>query len=135
MLHGQRQSIPSGRDIGYASPGFTWGKSGTVTAGTYLLNDTVPSSLTGRIIPVYNGLVTKMFISVQTATTCTVKLQKRSGASFVDLATITLSAARTNVQTYVGVNLTYQDELAVVVSSGSCSNPVVGAIIEGDGSP
>ena len=39
-----------------ASPGFTWGKSGAVK-NSWLLNDTVPSNLAGRVVPIDGQIV------------------------------------------------------------------------------
>lgn len=117
---------------GGASPGLSWGRSGNVPNNAYLQNETVPSNITGRPCPV-TGTVTTLFAAIQTAGACTFTLQKRSGTSFVDLASISLaSGQRSKI-----LNITsppavaFGDELAVKVTSGSPNNPIVGAIVKG----
>lgn len=116
-----------------ASPGFTWGASGNLNSGSYLLNDTVPSNVAGRMVPLTSGYIAQAFVAVENSTTASFVIQKRSGASFVDLTTITLTAARVgtfNLGTSITVSL--NDEIAVKVSSGSCKNPVLGLVIKGN---
>jgi len=114
-----------------ASPGFTWGRSGNSTAGAYLQNDTVPSNVSGRIVPLSSGNITNVFIACDVTATFSIKIQKRSGASFVDLTTVTITAARTGTFTVTGVPVVLNDEIAVQVSSGSAQNVVVGIVIKG----
>lgn len=113
-----------------ASPGFSWGRSGAIPANTYLLNDTVPSNITGRVVPLTTGTIRRAVIACGTASTFDVKVQKRSGVSFVDLFTVSVSAARTSVSTQ-SQSVTSGDELAVLVSSGSTDNLVVSLIMVG----
>lgn len=112
------------------SPGFTWGRSGNTPSNTYLLNDSVPSNTTGRISPI-SGYIDRVFVSNELPNTFTVEIQKRSGASFVTLCSISLTAERTKVQSYTNVMVTELDEIAARVSSGSCKNVVVGLVIKG----
>lgn len=113
-----------------ASPGFSWGRSGAIPTNTYLLNDSVPSNVTGRVVPLTTGTIKKAVIACGTSSTFDVKIQRRSGASFVDLATVSVSAARTKVQT-LSVSVSSGDELAILVSSGSTDNLVVSLIMVG----
>jgi hypothetical protein len=113
-----------------ASPGFTYGRSGNVGSNTYLLNDTVPSNVSGRTVPV-TGFVSEVFVAQELADTFSFKIQKRSGASFVDLATITVTSVRTTTASLSNVAVVKGDELSIVVSSGSCKNPVIGFVVKG----
>lgn len=113
-----------------ASPGFSWGRSGALPTNTYLLNDSVPSNVTGRVVPLTTGIIKKAVIACGTASTFDVKVQKRSGASFVDLFTISVSAARTSVTTQTQAVVS-GDELCILVSSGSTDNLVVSLIMVG----
>jgi hypothetical protein len=133
-LYGNRDAQIPGSSANSASPGFTWGKSGTVGAGTYLLNDTVPSNLSGRLVPVYDGIISEVFVSGEYGSTytCTIAIEKRNGASWTELTTVSLSSERIKVQTVSSVTLTREDEIAVKVKTGSIKNPVVGVIIKGD---
>jgi len=113
-----------------ASPGFTWGKSGNVSAGAYLLNDTVPSNLAGRIIPIGNGKIAEVFVACQDNATCILSVEKRSGVSFIELLTISLTTQRNKVQAYT-VSVSKGDELTTKVKTGSIKNPVIGIVIKG----
>jgi len=114
-----------------ASPGFTWGKSGSVS-NTYLLNDTVPGNTAGRLSPV-DGFITTIFVSCEIATSTVIEIQRRTaGPTFTILATVTLSAERKKtvllaVQPAVAKN----DELMIKVTGPSIKNPVIGLIIKG----
>ena len=115
-----------------ASPGFTWGRSGNTPAGSYLQNDTVPSNVSGRLVPVSDGLIKTVFVSQKTATSCTVVVQKRTGSVFTDLATVTLTTQRVKVlDISPPIAVAYADEIVVKVGSGSPSDPVVGLMIKG----
>ena len=109
------------------SPGFSWGKSGNATNNTWLLNDTVPSNLAGRVVPV-DGTIVKIFAACQNNTTGSIGIYSRSGATFTLLATITFSSQRFKVDTF-DVDVDAEDELAARVTSGSFKNPVIGVSI------
>ena len=115
-----------------ASPGFTWGDSGNVSSGSFLLNDTVPSNKAGRAVPLKDAKITKVFVTNEITNTFDVQILKRLGpGSFSVLTTISLTAQRKKVQSYTNVNVDEEDELAVRTAVGSCKNPVVGVIIVG----
>lgn len=113
-----------------ASPGFTWGRSGNAPSDTYLLNDSVPSNTTGRIVPISSGVIAQVFVATETLDTWVLAIEKRSGVTFTEIGTISLSSQRTKVQS-TSIAVTLGDELALKVKSGSCKNPVVGLIIKG----
>ena len=116
-----------------ASPGFSWGGSGNQTPGTYLLNDTVPSNTTGRIVPLSGGFITDIFLAVQDATTCTIDIQKKVAGVFTTLVSVTITADRSG-QFSVNVPVSLGMELACRVSptsANSMKNPVCGVIIKG----
>jgi len=115
-----------------ASPGFTWGDSGTVNSGTFLLNDTVPSNLAGRIVPLTTGEITQVFVSSQDVDTFDIQVLKRTGpGTFSVLTTISLTAQRIKTETKTGVSVALGDEIATKLSAGSGKNVVVGVIIRG----
>lgn len=135
LLHGSRSDQIGGADSIAASPGFTWGKSGNIGSGTYLLNDTVPSNRTGRLVPTYDSIISEVLVAGEYGNTytCTIAIEKRNGASFTELCTVSLSAERIKVESFSCL-VAREDELAVKVKSGSIKNPVVGVIIKGDSS-
>lgn len=133
VLHADKGGQLPGADSISASPGFTWGKSGNVgPSSVYLLNDTVPSNKAGRLVPLEDGLITEVFVAVELNATVTFAIEKRVGASFVELLTISLNGSeRTKVNTYE-VSVVKADELVCRLKSGSAKNPVIGIIIKGD---
>ena len=131
MLNGNRTSQVAGADSVSASPGFTWGRSGNATSSTYLLNDTVPSNISGRLIPLNDSIISEIFVTCQNNATCVIAVERRVGAVYTELATITLTAERKKVVSY-SVGVDYLDEICVKVKSGSLQNPVVGVVVKGD---
>lgn len=131
MLYGQRSENLPGADTIATSPGFTWGKSGNVSSGAYLLNDSVPSNLAGRIVPAYNAQITQIFVTTETNDTATLAIETRSGVTFTEIGTISLSAERKKIVD-VAISISWGDEIAVKVKTGSCKNPVLGLVIKGD---
>ena len=100
---------------------------------SYLLNDTVPSNTTGRIVPLSAGNITDIFVSAQNATTYTIDIQKNVAGVFTTIASVTVTAARSG-QFNVTVPVVLGMELACRVSPSSANsvkNPVCGVIIKG----
>ena len=124
--------VDAGAGADVLSPGFTWGRSGQVGNGAYLLNDTVPSNLTGRVVPIESGIISKILVANQQNNTFNVVVQKHLGGGlFQDLATVSLINERTKVAEPIGgIAVTFGDELAVKID-GSSKQPVVGLIIKG----
>lgn len=114
-----------------ASPGFSFSRSGTSNAGTYLQVDAVPSNQAGRIVPLNTGFVTDVFISCQTAATFTVEFQKRVGSTFTTFLTVTVTSARKLTQSLTATPVALNDEICARIGTGSVSNIVVGLIIRG----
>ena len=78
-----------------ASPGFSFGRSGTVVAGTYLQNETVPSNVSGRWVYINNATIKNVFISNELVTTYKIEVlyHNGNGAGLTSLGTITVTAA------------------------------------------
>lgn len=118
-----------------ASPGFTWGRSGNVNQNTWLLNDSVPSNLSGRTVFLNNAVVEKIFIANQDATAgIIIEIYSHDGDS-VNLAligTVTTLATRSNTFT-VNLPIALNKQLAMKVASGSATgkNLVTGCLIRG----
>ena len=113
----------------YASPGFTFGKSGTVK-NTFLLCDTVPSNLAGRIIPA-NGQITEIFGACEDVTSGVITVYKRVGAAFNPLTTLTFSSQRKDIEYKTDVNVSAGDEIAAAVTTGTFKNLVFGFQVRG----
>ena len=117
-----------------ASPGFTWGRFGSIdtanTPDTYLLNDEVPSNVTGRLVTFSNPTIRKVLVTNGAVNTFTITVQEHDGTTFTDLLAVTVTAAR-SVVADLAVPMTSGKQLAVKITSGSTDNPVVGVIIDG----
>lgn len=120
---------------GLISPGFTWGRSGNSVSNTWLQNDTVPSNVTGRNFPFYNGQLVTIAVSNEDITTATVELYEHDKVTFTLLATLTLTTQRSKEQNFIGVPITKGKELAVKIGSGSVKNIVVQLVIKGTLTP
>jgi hypothetical protein len=117
----------------FASTALTWGGLGTITKGSYLLNEAVPSNVAGRIVPLSYCAIREVSVSTENAYSYKLNIQTRSGAIFTTISTVTVTAARTAVFD-VNVSVNKGDELAVRVDPTSIDNPkniVVGLIIKG----
>lgn len=111
-------------------PSFTWGISGSVK-NTYLLNETVPSNVTGRIVPV-TGILTNITVANEDAQTFTIEIRERNGG-FTTIASLSLVNERKKTAT-INVPITAGDELSCYISAGvseKAKNPVVFLIMEG----
>lgn len=114
-----------------ASPGFSWGRSGSINSGTWLQNETVPSNLAGRAFPLYNGELVQMTVANDGINTFNASLYEHDGTTYTLLATVSLTAQRSKTDSFTGVIITQGKELAVQITSGSCKNCIVTAIFKG----
>lgn len=114
-----------------ASPGFSFGRSGNVTSGSYLNNESVPSNVTGRPVDLDSSKITQISVSNELSNTFEIVIEEHDGTTYTELCTISLTAQRTKKQIY-SVNVTSGKELAAKVKSGSCKNPVVTVYVKGD---
>jgi hypothetical protein len=110
-----------------ASPGFTWGNSGTVT-NAFLLNDTVPSNKSGRLVSI-TGNIVSVFVALELATTVAIEIKRNVLGVFTTIATANMVASRKNTFA-VSIPVSINDELACYVN-GSCKSPVVGIVVKG----
>jgi len=117
-----------------ASPGFTWGRSGNVTSG-WLQNETVPSDITGRNFPLYNGELMQLSVANEGVNTFTLELYEHDGTTYTLKATMALVAQRSKVQTFSGVTIAHDKEIGIKFASGSGKNIVVQAILKGSSVP
>lgn len=115
-----------------ASPGFSWGRSGSIGSGTWLLNESVPSNNTGRYVSISNPVLYEIFASNEGVNTFTISIYEHSGNSIglTLLDTLTVTSARGGSKTS-SVSVTQGKQIAVRLTSGSAKNIVVGTIIKG----
>jgi len=118
-----------------ASPGFTWGDVGSATAGTFLENDSVQSSNSGRLVP-FDGFITDFFINNERSQgTKIMEILRRRPAqtgTYTPIFQTTLGPGTRVVRVPVNVAVLEEDELAIRVQPGSdrFQNPVVGLILK-----
>ena len=125
------EEISTQRAAVSASPGFTWGRSGAVVADSYLLNDGVPSNVTGRRVPVTTGIISTVFIDSENIDTFDVRVFKHP-SPFTTLAIVSIVADRGGTfKLAVPSEVTEGDRLGIQIINGSCKNPVIGLIIKG----
>lgn len=120
-----------------ASPGFTWGASGSIK-NAYLLNDTVPSNLAGRICTV-TGFLKVIFITTERDNDkYTLEIRRRNtNGTFTTIASVVADdtdGERTYITTGLSVPVTIGDELVAYIKkfgNKGATNPVCGIILEG----
>lgn len=118
-----------------ASPGFTWGRSGTITQSTWLLNDSVPSNLSGRTVFLNSAEIVRVFVANQDATSgIIIEVYTHDGDSvnLTLVGSVTTAATRSNTFT-VSLPITLNKQVALYIANGSASgkNMVVGCLIKG----
>lgn len=118
-----------------ASPGFTWGRSGNSPAGTWLLNESVPSNISGRTVFLSSALIKKVFISHQDAVIVKYDLYHHlgDGLSMTYIGSASTTASRTYSED-LNLSVPLNVQLAFKVASDSpnaAKNPVVGILLAG----
>lgn len=116
-----------------ASPGFSWGRSGNASTGTWLQNDTVPSNRVGRTINLVNPVITAVSIANRDVSTFTVAFYEHEGNSInlTQIGTVDIINAR-SLNAFVNLPVTEGKQLAVRILSGAASNPVIGLQLSGE---
>jgi len=118
-----------------ASPGFSWGRKGSINAGTFLLNDEVPSNLTGRVVELNGPIIRKIYVTNSAIATFTVTIIEHEGTvgSRVSLLSVVVTAARKGTFD-VSVPMTSGKQLAVQITGTANPKPtdiVVGVLLDG----
>lgn len=118
--------------IADSSPGFSFGRSGSCSAGTYLQIDSVPSNKAGRLVPFSTAVLNSVFVVCEEDSTFTIDVELRTGSLFTVVYTATLTAARKFTETGIpDVEFVQGDEVCVKIGSGSTKNVNVGLVIRG----
>lgn len=118
-----------------ASPGFTYGRSGSLPPNTWLLNDTVPSNKAGRINYLNSCFIKKVFISQENAEAVKIGIYSHDGNenNLTLISTILTPASRTNyfdIDAPVSIN----KQIAIKIeedSPNSAKNIDVGLMLKG----
>lgn len=122
-----------------ASPGFTWGRSGVIPSGSWLLNDTVPANLSGREVFLYNAVVESVYISKQDTNIVKFSVYYHSGDSIglTLLGSVTTGAQR-GQDFAVSWAVPKGKQLALRIATdtpNSAKEPVVGLLLKGTITP
>jgi len=107
-----------------ASPGFSFGRSGVATPGTYLQCETVPSNISGRWVYINSARVTHVYITNELVTTYTVEVLSHdgNGVNLASLGTVIIAAARGG-DFPVSWAVAHDKQLAVRIATTSANNP------------
>lgn len=116
-----------------ASPSFSWGRTGAIPAGSWLLNDSVPSNRAGRTLMINNGKMSKISVATETLDTYQLEIYEHSGnqIGLTLLHTVTITATRSAQISIPNISVTSGKQVAVLLSTGAAKNLVVGMIIKG----
>lgn len=115
-----------------ASPGYSWGRSGNASSGTWLNNDEVPSNNTGRTIALINPSIQNISVANENINTFDISVYEHEGNSInlTLLVTVNVIASR-SAFFQIDIPATSGRQLAVRVTSGSGKNIVVGVQLSG----
>lgn len=107
-----------------SSPGFTFGRSGTATSGTFLQCETVPSNVSGRWVYVANGTIQHVYVSNELLTTYTIEVLYHDGNStnLTSVGSVTVTSAR-GAKFDVNWPIPINKQVAVRVATGSANFP------------
>lgn len=115
-----------------ASPGFSWGRSGNNSSGTWLLNEGVPSNRSGRIIFVNNPELFAIFVNTRDLATYTISIYEHQGDEINLTLLDTLSVVNSRgAFKLTSINITQGRQLAIQITAGSGQDMVAGVILKG----
>ena len=116
-----------------ASPGFSFGRSGNNSNGTWLLvTGSVPSNRAGITVALSNPVITQVFIANENINTFDITIFEHEGdeINLTSLGTVSVVASR-SATFDVNFPLTSGRQLAVQITSGSARNVNVGLQLQG----
>jgi hypothetical protein len=116
-----------------ASPGFSFGRSGSVNAGTFLQCETVPSNVAGRWVYINNAVVDKVYLSNQVTGPFSVEVLYHDGnaVNLTSLGTVNVLTATYGGAYDVNWNVPQNKQLSVRLSTGVAQNVVCGLQLVG----
>jgi hypothetical protein len=118
-----------------ASPGFSFGRTGVCSGGTYLQCETVPSNVSGRWVYINSAAVKRVFVANELTTTFTVEVTYHdgNGVGEVSIGTVLITAAKGN-DFSVNWAVPTDKQLAVKIANSTANSPkniVVGLELRG----
>lgn len=107
-----------------ASPGFSFGRSGVCTAGSYLQCEGVPSNISGRWVYISSAVVEQVFVSNETSTTYKIEVLYHTGGGggMTSLGTVTVTANYGAAFT-VSWAVPTGSQIAIKIADDSANNP------------
>jgi hypothetical protein len=119
-----------------ASPGFTWGRSGHVSVGAWLQNETVPSNKSGRTMFLNNAIIKKVFVANEDPDVITIEIYTHDGdeVNLTLIGSVTTAALRSNTFS-TSFSIPLNKQIAVRLASASANggkNTVAGILVKGD---
>ena len=117
-----------------SSPGFTWGRSGNIPSGTWLLNDSVPSNKAGRTIVLTSAKIVRVFTASEQLDTYTLGIYSHDGneINLTLVTTLVVTASRSGNSGTITIPVTTDKQLATKLETGSAKNLIVGVIMQGN---
>lgn len=115
-----------------ASPGFSWGRGGTNSSGTWLNNEGVSSNRSGRIVFISNPTLAFIFVNTRTIATYTISIFEHEGdeINLTLLDTLSVTSSRGGFKASI-VAVTAGRQLAIQVTAGSGQDMVAGVVLKG----
>jgi hypothetical protein len=118
-----------------ASPGFSFGRTGVCSGGTYMQCETVPSNISGRWVYITNAVVTNVYVANETTTTYSMEVlyHDGNGVNLTSLGTVTVNAAK-GAAISVNWPVPTNKQIAVRVANSTANSPknvVVGLQLQG----
>lgn len=108
-----------------ASPGYSFGKAGNISSGTWLLRTgSVPSNKSGVNVGLYNAEVVQISTGSEDLNTYTLQIWQHDGdeVNSTLITSVNITSSRKEVFTLTGASLTRNKHVAVKLSSGSAKN-------------
>lgn len=118
-----------------ASPGFSYGRTGVCSSGTYMQCETVPSNVSGRWVYLNNAIVTNVYVTNELNTTysMTASYHDGNGSNEITLGTVTVTAAK-GAAISVNWPVPINKQIAIRVAATTANSPknvVVGLQLTG----
>jgi hypothetical protein len=119
-----------------ASPGFTWGRSGSIPKGAWFQNETVPSNKSGRTMFLVNAVIEKVFVSNESPDIITVEVYTHDGdeVNLTLVGSVTTAALRSNTFS-TSFPIPVNKQIAMRLAGGSANdgkNTIAGILVKGD---
>jgi len=115
-----------------ASPGFTWGRSGNVPDGAYLLHQSVPSNISGIPVPLASGVITTIFFEQEITTTFDLVIFTKPSMAVVFQHTFVAASSGVYIIPIASRPfISNADRLGMQIVNGSVKNIIAGLLAVG----